>query len=155
MISGEGSAFVHGITAQEVFDFVMDPQQYLKANTRITCITRLAETDEGMIAREDGRFMGRFEGSVISRYRWDAPRRIDTTLEHGHPAAMHAWWEIEDRADGVWMKHVETLAMPKPIGRLFDLCARGWLSRSVQHEIDVIAQLLSDGERGRGLAALA
>jgi hypothetical protein len=34
-IRGEGTVFVPGVTAQEVFDFVLDPAQYSKADTKV------------------------------------------------------------------------------------------------------------------------
>src|SRR6185436_11414231 len=91
VIRGEGIAVAKGVTPDEAFDFVLDPAQYTKADTKMVWVTKLADTPDGMIAREDGRFLGRFKGSVITRYRWEAPNRIDVTLEHGVPRALHAW----------------------------------------------------------------
>ena len=112
MIRGEGSAFIPGVTAQDVFDFVLDPAQYTKADTKMVWVTKLADTPNGMLAREDGKFLGRFPGSVVTRYVWDAPHHIDVTLEHGIPAELHAWFEIEDREGGAFIHHVETMSMP-------------------------------------------
>ena len=83
MIRGEGNEFIAGVTAQEVFDFVLDPAQYTKADTKITGVTRIAETIDGMIAREDGLFLGTAKGSVITHYRWKAPHSIDVILVRG------------------------------------------------------------------------
>src|SRR3979411_917134 len=96
MIRGEGAAVARGVTPQEAFDFVLDPAQYTKADTKMVWVTRLASTPDGMIAREDGKFMGRFRGSVITRYRWEPPNRIDVTLEHGVLEKLHAWFEIDE-----------------------------------------------------------
>ncbi|HUC04970.1 MAG TPA: hypothetical protein VL961_06205 [Acidimicrobiales bacterium] len=153
MIKGEGSGIVHGVSAQDVFDFVLDPAQYTKADTKIRDVICITRTEDGMIAREDGTFLGYLPGSVITRYRWDPPRSIDVTLEHGVPSMMHAWFEIEDRDEGAWLHHVETMAMPKPFGHLWDLVAGGWLARSVEQEVAELIRLLESGERGRGLAA--
>ncbi len=142
-----------GVTAQDIFDFVLDPAQYTKADTKMVWVTRLADTDDGMIAREDGKFLGRFPGSVITRYRWEAPHRIDVTLEHGIPSELHAWFEIEDREGGAWVHHVETMAMPRPFGAVWDRVAGRWFAESVRREVDEIARLLASGQRGRGLAA--
>ena len=155
MIRGEGSAFIAGVTAQEVFDFVLDPAQYTKADTKIVWVTPLAATEDGMIAREDGKFLGRFPGSVITRYRWREPHRIDVTLEHGIPAQLHAWFEIEDRDGGTWIHHVETMAMPAPFGRAWDALAKRWFAGSVRREVDEIARLMAAGERGGGPKAHA
>ena len=76
-VRGEGTAFVPGVTAQEVFDFVLDPAQYTKADTKVLGVTKLADTEDGMLAREDGLFLGRFRGSIVTRYRWDIPNRIE------------------------------------------------------------------------------
>ena len=140
-----------GVTPQEVFDFVLDPAQYTKADTKMVWVTKIADTPDGMIAREDGRFLGRLPGSVITRYRWDAPRRIDVTLEHGVPRALHAWFEIDAVDGGTRLRHVEELDMGGgPLGRLHDLVAGRWFADSVRHEVDEIARLLEAGERGRG-----
>lgn len=154
MIRGEGTALIPGVTAQEIFDFVLDPAQYTKADTKIVWVTKLADTEDGMIAREDGKFLGRFPGSVITRYRWQPPNHIDVVLEHGVPEQMHAWFEIEDRDGGGWINHVETMSMPKPLGRLWDLATARWFAASVRQEVAEIARLLAAGERGRGLAAV-
>ena len=153
MIRGEGSAYIAGVTAEEVFDFVLDPAQYTKADTKIVDVVKLGDIPDGMIAREDGKFLGRFPGSVITRYRWRRPYSIDVVLEHGIPASMHAWFEIEDRKGGAHIHHVEEIAMPRPVGLLWDLGVRGWFARSVRQEVAEIARLLAAGERGRGLAA--
>ena len=155
MIRGEGSAFIPGATAQEVFDFVLDPQQYTKADTKIVWVTKLADTPDGMLAREDGKFLGRFPGSVITRYRWEQPHHIDVTLEHGVPAELHAWFEIEDREGGAFIHHVETMSMPRPVSWLWDRMAGPWLARSVDQEVAEIARLMAAGERGRGVGAHA
>ena len=153
-IRGEGSAVIRGVTPQEVFDFVLDPAQYTKADTKMIWVTKLADTDDGMIAREDGRFLGRFKGSVITRYRWEAPHRIDVTLEHGMPSALHAWFEIEATGEGTQLRHVETMDFGHGMfGRLYDLVARGWFAQGVEQEVAEIARLLEAGERGRGIEA--
>src|SRR5215212_7115479 len=154
MIRGEGEAFIQGVTARDVFDFVLDPAQYTKADTKMIWVTKLADTEDGMIAREDGRFLGRFRGSVITRYRWHAPSHIDVTLEHGVPRALHAWFEIEPTDNGARLRHVETMDFGHGVfGRLYDTVARRWFARGVEQEVREIARLLEAGERGRGVAA--
>ena len=155
MIRGEGSAFIPGATAQEVFDFVLDPAQYTKADTKVVWVTKLADTPDGMLAREDGKFLGRFPGSVVNRYVWAPPGRIDVTLEHGLPAQLHAWFDIEDRDGGAHIHHVETISMPAPFGWLWDRLAARWFARSVGREVAEIARLMTAGERGRGIVAHA
>ena len=53
MVRGEGSEVIAGVTPQQVFDFVLDPALYTKADTKILWVTRLADIPNGMIARED------------------------------------------------------------------------------------------------------
>jgi hypothetical protein len=151
VIRGEGTAFVPGVTAQEAFDFVLDPAQYTKADTKMIWVTKLASVPDGMIAREDGRFLGRVPGSVITRYRWDEPHRIDVTLEHGVPRALHAWFEINDVDGGVRIHHVEELDLGHGVlGRLHDMVAGRWFADAVRSEVAEIGRLLDAGERGRG-----
>jgi len=154
-IRGEGEAFVAGVSPQDVFDFVLDPAQYTKADTKMVWVTKLADLPEGMIAREDGRFLGRFRGSVVTRYRWSAPTRITVSLEHGIPERVDAWFEIDPAEGGTWFRHVEEMHFGHgPLGRLYDLVAGRWFERAVTQEVQEIARLLAAGERGRGLAAL-
>jgi hypothetical protein len=154
-IRGAGEVLIPGVSAQQVFDFVLDPAQYTKADTKMVWVTKLADTPDGMIAREDGKFLGRFRGSVITRYRWAAPHRIDVTLEHGVPEHLHAWFEIDDTPRGTRLRHVEEMRMGHSVlGTVYDLVARRWFEEAVAAEVDEIARLMLAGERGRGLAAL-
>ena len=73
MVRGEGTTVATGVTPDQAFDFVLDPAQYTKADTKMIWVTKLADTPDGMLAREDGNFLGRFRGSVITRYRWERP----------------------------------------------------------------------------------
>ena len=151
MVRGEGTVFVAGVSAQDAFDFVLDPAQYTKADTKMVWVTKLADTPDGMIAREDGRFLGRFPGSVVTRYRWRAPHHIDVTLEHGVPRDLHAWFDLEDRDGGVQIHHVEELDLGHgPLGWLHDAVAGRWFAESVHDEVAEIGRLLAAGERGRG-----
>jgi len=142
---------VKGVTPDEVFDFVLDPAQYTKADTKIVWVTKLADTPEGMLAREDGKFLGLFKGSVVTRYRWTRPTAIDVTLEHGVPRSLHAWFEIGAVDGGTRIRHVEELDLGHgPLGAVHDAVARSWFARSVAREVSEIARLLESGERGRG-----
>jgi hypothetical protein len=153
MIRGEGTTVARGVTPDEVFDFVLDPAQYTKADTKIVWVTKLADTPEGMVAREDGKFLGRFNGSVVTRYRWQRPTHIDVTLEHGVPRSLHAWFEIEEVPGGTRIHHVEELHLGHGLlGFLHDLVAAKWFARSVTQEVAEIGRLLEAGERGRSSA---
>lgn len=155
MIRGSGEASVRGISARDIFDFVLDPAQYTKADTKMRWVTKLADLPDGMIAREDGVFLGRFAGSVITRYLWEPPHRIDVTLEHGLPSHLHAWFEIRDTDSGAWFRHVEEMDFGHgPAGWLYDAVARQWFAEAVTQEVAEIKRLLEAGERGRGLKAL-
>jgi hypothetical protein len=155
MIRGEGEATIRGVTPDEVFDFVLDPAQYTKADTKMVWVTKIADTPDGMIAREDGKFLGKFAGSVITQYRWTRPGSIDVTLEHGVPASLHAWFEIEPTEGGTRIRHVEEIEMGHGVlGRAHDMIAGNWFARSVRLEVAEIARLLESGQRGRPLHAL-
>lgn len=152
MIRGEGTAFVRGVAPDEVFDFVLDPSQYTKADTKMVWVTKLADTPDGMLAREDGKFMGLLPGSVVTRYRWTKPTSIDVTLEHGVPRGLHAWFEIEEVPGGTRVRHVEEMDFGHGLaGLLYDALARRWFEQSVAKEVAEIARLLESGERGRGI----
>jgi hypothetical protein len=149
MVRGEGITVARGVTPDEAFDFVLDPAQYTKADTKMVWVTKLADTPDGMLAREDGRFLGRFPGSVVTRYRWTRPATIDVTLEHGVPRRLHAWFEIDAVEGGTRIRHVEELDLGHgPLGWLHDLVAGPWFARSVEAEVVEIGRLLQSGERG-------
>jgi hypothetical protein len=153
MVKGEGTTIVRGVTPDEVFDFVLDPAQYTKADTKMVWVTKLADTPDGMLAREDGKFLGLLPGSVITRYQWVRPRSIDVTLEHGVPRRLHAWFEIDPVEGGTRIRHVEELDLGHGLlGWLHDLVAGKWFARSVDAEVSEIGRLLEAGERGRGVA---
>jgi hypothetical protein len=153
-IRGAGSVTIEGVTAQEVFDFVLDPAQYRKADTKIMDVTKLADTPDGMLAREDGLFLGRFRGSIVTRYRWDVPRRIDVTLVHGIPESMHARFDIHETEQGTRLEHVEEMRMGHGVlGVAYDWIARRWFASAVEQEVAEIARLMRAGDRGRGIAA--
>jgi Polyketide cyclase / dehydrase and lipid transport len=155
MIRGEGTATVRGVTPDEVFDFVLDPAQYTKADTKMVWVTKIADTPDGMVAREDGKFLGKFPGSVVTRYTWKRPNSIDVTLEHGVPESLHAWFEIEPVEGGTRIRHVEEIEMGHGVlGKLHDAVAGKWFASSVQLEVAEIARLLESGQRGRPLHAL-
>jgi hypothetical protein len=140
---------VRGVTPDEVFDFVLDPAQYTKADTKMVWVTKLADVPGGMLAREDGKFLGLLPGSVVTRYRWERPGSIDVTLEHGVPARLHAWFEIEAVPGGTRVRHVEEIEMGHgPLGVLHDAVARRWFAQSVAREVTEIGRLLEAGERG-------
>jgi hypothetical protein len=148
-LRGDAATVIRGVSPQDVFDFVLDPAQYTKADTKIIDVTKLADTHDGMIAREDGRFLGRFRGSIITRYRWRPPYRIDVTLERGLPAELHAWFEIDAVTGGTRLRHVETMRFGHGLlGWCYDFVAGRWFSNSVTQEVAEIARLMNAGERG-------
>ncbi|MGB7052213.1 MAG: SRPBCC family protein [Acidimicrobiales bacterium] len=150
MIRGEGTTIARGVSPEEAFDFVLDPAQYTKADTKMVWVTKVADTPDGMIAREDGKFMGRFKGSVITRYSWVRPTHIDVVLEHGVPEGLHAWFDIEEVEGGTRIRHVEEMQFGHGLlGKLYDLVARDWFAKSVRAEVTEIGRLLEAGERGR------
>src|SRR5690348_308752 len=135
-IRGSGTAVIEGVTAQQVFDFVLDPVQYRKADTKVIDVTKLAATADGMIAREDGLFLGRLRGSVITQSRWDPPRHIDVTLVHGVPESLHAWFDITETEHGTRLEHVEEMHMGHgALGLVYDLIARRWFASAVEQEV--------------------
>jgi len=155
VVRGEGTTVAHGVSPDEAFDFVLDPAQYVKADTKMIWVTKLADLPDGMIAREDGKFLGRFKGSVITRYTWQRPTSIDVVIEHGVPRGLHAWFEIKAVDGGTQIRHVEELDLGHgPLGWVHDRLAAGWFARSVRAEVDEIGRLLEVGERGQRLHAL-
>jgi hypothetical protein len=155
VIRGEGITVARGITPDEAFDFVLDPAQYVKADTKMIWVTKLADLPNGMIAREDGKFLGTFKGSVITRYTWQRPTSIDVVIEHGVPRNLHAWFEIKRVDGGTQIHHVEELDLGHgPFGWVHDRLAGAWFAQSVRAEVDEIGRLLEAGERGRRIHAL-
>jgi hypothetical protein len=154
MMRGEGIEIIRGVTPQEVFDFVLDDMQYTKADTKIVRITKIADTDDGMIAIEEGKFFG-LPGSVVTRYRWVPFKRIDVTLVHGVLKSLNASFDVEEVEGGTRVHHVEEMEMGMgPVGQLFDAGFRSWLENSVRQEVSEIKRLMESGERGRPFPGL-
>ncbi|HEX9776313.1 MAG TPA: SRPBCC family protein [Actinomycetota bacterium] len=151
MIRGEGTEVVQGVTPKEVWEFVLDPAQYTKADTKIIWVTKLADTDDGMIGLEEGKFFG-FRGSVVSRYRWTPDyKHISVTLVHGLLKSLNAYFEIDEVEGGTRIHHVEEMEMAfGPFGMALEAVAKKWLADSVRQEVAEIRRLLEAGERGKG-----
>jgi len=152
MIKGEGTVTIEGVTLDEVFDFVLDPAQYTKADTKIVWVTKLADIDNGMIGLEEGKFFGLFKGAVVTKYQWTPDKkRLDVTLINGLLKSLHAWFEFDEVPGGIKMRHVETMEMAfGPFGALLELGAKKWLADSVEQEVKEIKRLMVAGERGKG-----
>lgn len=154
MMRGEGTETIAGVTPQEVFDFVLDDTQYSKADTKIVRIAKISDTEDGMIAIEEGKFFG-LPGSVVTRYRWVPFKRIDVTLVHGMLRSLNAFFDIEQVEGGTRVHHVEEIQMGMgPLGAVFDATFRRWLENSVRQEVTEIKRLMEDGERGRPFPGL-
>jgi polyketide cyclase/dehydrase/lipid transport protein len=154
MMRGEGIEIIRGVTPREVFDFVLDDTQYAKADTKVVRITKIADTDDGMIAIEEGKFFG-LPGSVVTRYRWVPFKRIDVTLVHGVLKSLNASFDVEEVEGGTRVHHVEEMEMGMgPVGQLFDVGFRSWLENSVRQEVSEIKRLMESGERGRPFPGL-
>ena len=154
MMRGEGTEVIRGVTPEDVFLFVLDDTQYSKADTKIVRITKVADTSDGMIAIEEGKFFG-LPGSVVTRYRWVPFKRIDVTLVHGMLRSLNAGFEIEEVEGGTRVHHVEEIEMGMgPFGRVFDSAFRNWLASSVRQEVAEIRRLMEAGERGRPFPGL-
>lgn len=151
MIRGEGTEIIRGVTPIDVWEFVLDPAQYTKADTKIIWVTKLADTEDGMIGLEEGRYFG-LKGSVVTRYRWtDDFSRIDVTLLHGLLKSLHAWFEITEVEGGTRMRHVEEMEMAfGPFGKVLERFSAKWLATSVAQECAEIRRLMEAGERGKG-----
>ena len=154
MMHGEGTETILGVTPEEVFDFVLDDTQYSKADTKIVRVTKVADTEDGMIAIEEGKFFG-LPGSVVTRYRWVPFKRIDVTLVHGVLKSLNASFDIEAVEGGTRVHHVEEIEMGLgPAGPLFEMAFRRWLADSVRQEVTEIKRLMETGERGRPFPGL-
>jgi hypothetical protein len=151
MIRGEGTEIIRGVTPKEVWEFVLDPAQYTKADTKIIWVTKLADTEDGMIGLEEGKFFGG-RGSVVTRYRWTPDyKSINVTLVHGLLKSLNAYFEIDEVDGGTKVRHVEEMEMAfGPVGKLLEAGARKWLADSVRQEVAEIRRLLEAGERGKG-----
>jgi hypothetical protein len=149
MMRGEGIEIIRGVTPEQVFDFVLDDRQYTKADTKIVRITKVSDTDDGMIAIEEGKFLG-LPGSVVTRYRWVPYKSIVVTLVHGMLRSLNASFDIEQVDGGTRVHHVEEMEMGLgPAGSLMDKAFAGWLAGSVRQEVAEIKRLMEAGERGR------
>jgi len=150
MIRGEGTEVVRGVTPKDVWEFVLDPAQYTKADTKIIWVTKLADTDDGMIGLEEGKFFG-MRGSVVTRYRWTPDfRSINVTLIHGLLKSLNAYFEIDEVDGGTKIHHVEEMDLGRgPLGWLYDRVGGQWFADSVVQEVDEIAVERGEASQAR------
>jgi hypothetical protein len=152
MIRGEGTEVIQGVTLDEVWDFVLDPSQYTKADTKIIWVTKLGDTPDGMIGLEEGKFFG-LKGSVVTRYRWTPDKKeLYVSLVHGMLKSLNAGFHFEEVGGGVKIHHYEEIEMAfGPIGRAIEVAFGWWLRDSVPQEVKEIKRLMEAGERGKGI----
>ena len=87
---------------QEMHPFVVAQSPIHHPRRGIVRVTKVADTSDGMIAIEEGKFFG-LPGSVVTRYRWVPFKRIDVTLVHGVLKSLNA------SSSGSW---AETTGLP-------------------------------------------
>ncbi len=154
MMRGEGTETIAGVTPEEVFMFVLDDRQYSKADAKLGRVTKIADTEDGMVAIGEGKFFG-LRGSVVIRVRWVPFKRIDVTLVHGVLKSLDASFDIEQVEGGTRVHHVEEIEMGMgPLGAVFNVAFRSWLANAVRQEVTEIKRLMEAGERGRPFPGL-
>ena len=151
MVRGEGITVARGVDAGEAFDFVLDPVQYTKADTKMVWVTKLTNMPNGMFGSRGWKVPRLLQGIGNHPIPMEpAEPHQDVTLEHGVPRSLHAWFEIEDVSEGVRIHHVEELDLGHGVlGAFHDLVAGRWFADSVREEVAEIGRLLEDGKRGR------
>jgi ribosome-associated toxin RatA of RatAB toxin-antitoxin module len=136
------------VSPEEAFDLICDPGRFEHCRTKTMGITRLATTEDGMVACCDIRYLDHVPTSAVTRWHLSPPARVDIVLEHGFPHYLHATWELAPVPSGTRLSYREEIGLGHGlVGRLHDRAAGAWFDRAVATEVTELARLLVSGVR--------
>jgi hypothetical protein len=149
MIAGEGTERIRR-TAREIWDFILDLEQYRKADTKIARVHWVRRSGDGLEVCYSGRFRGVRTPAVRQTVTLDPHRRIDVRSKPGTLAHLvapfHGLFLFEELPDGTTkVFHREALDPPAPFKWLLEPLLRRWLAEDTPAEMARMKQLLEAG----------
>ena len=151
MIAGEGTQVIRR-SAKDIFDFILDLEQYRKADTKIDRVYSVQWESDSAEIRYSGRFRGLSTPAVRQVITIDRYRRIDVRSKPGTLAHLfapfHGLFILEELGDGTTkVFHREAIDSPAPIKWLIEPLLRRWLEEDTPAEMVRLKRLL-EADRG-------
>ena len=147
MIAGEGTQIIRR-PAKEIFEFVLDPEAYKKADLKIGTVHSLTWQDGHAEIHYSGRFRGFPTPSVRQLIETQPYSRIDVLSKPGTAAhflsRFHGTFTFEELGDGQATRvfHREELVFLPPLNLLLEPLLRSWLENDTAQEVLRLKTLL-------------
>jgi Polyketide cyclase / dehydrase and lipid transport len=146
MIAGEGTELIHR-TARDIYEFVLDPERYKKADLKIGTVYSLTWRGDRAEIHYSGRFRGLPTPSVRQLITVDPHRRVDVRSIPGTVAhffsRFHGTFTFEELGGGVTrVYHREELDFPTPLRWFVEPLLRAWLEGDTPQEVQRLKMLL-------------
>ena len=136
--------------ARRVLEFVLDLEQYRRADTKIGRVTRPAVLDADNRGR--ARYWGRMRGmppapdtNLVELEPW---RALTFTGAPRQPARLvldfTGRFECDERADGCVLTHSYELTFRRPFRWLYEPMLRRWLQAELDEELDRVVELFAE-----------
>ena len=146
MIAGEGTIVIDR-PARDVYEFVLDFEQYMRADLKIAAVHSITWKDDGAEVHYSGRFRGVRTPAVRQAVTVEPYRRIDVrsipgTLAH-FMSTFHGSFIFDALADGTTrVFHREELTFRFPLDLLLEPLLGPWLASDTPQEVARMKTLL-------------
>jgi hypothetical protein len=146
VIAGEGTQVIRR-SAKDIFDFILDLEQYRKADTKIDRVYSVRRDGDKTEIHYRGRFRGFPTPAVRQIVTVEPHRRIDVRSKPGTLAHLlapfHGLFVLEELGDGTTkVFHREALDPPVPVKWLIEPLLGAWLAQDTPVEMVRLKQLL-------------
>ncbi len=150
MIVGEGTQVIRR-AARDIYDFVLDPEQYRRADTKIARVYSLDWRGNQAEIYYRGRFRGLTTPAARQIISVDPYRRIDIRSKPGtfadYAAPFHGLFILEPLDDGTTkVFHREALDPRIPFKWLMEPLLGRWLAEDTPAEVMRLKQLLESAD---------
>ena len=148
MIAGEGTQIIRR-PANEIFEFVLDPETYKKADLKIGTVHSLTWHGGQAEIHYSGRFRGLPTPSVRQLIKPQPYSRIDVLSKPGTAAhfmsRFHGTFTFEDLGNGTTaVFHREELVFRPPLNLLLEPLLRSWLENDTPQEVLRLKTILEE-----------
>ena len=146
MIAGEGTQIIRR-PAKEIFEFVLDPESYKKADFKIGTVHSLTWRDGQAEIHYSGCFRGWPTPSVRQLIKTQPYSRIDVLSKPGTVAhfvsRFHGTFTFEELGtDATTVFHREELVFLPPLNLVLEPLLRSWIEHDTPQEVLRLKTLL-------------
>lgn len=146
MIAGEGTQVINR-SARDIYEFVLDPEQYRKADLKIGTVHSVRWHGDRAEIHYSGRFRGLPTPSVRQIITVQPYRRVDVRSKPGTFAHLmsrfHGIFTFDELPGGATqVYHREELDFPAPLKWLIEPLLRTWLEGDTPEEVLRLKMLL-------------